>query len=225
MSELKFSLIGIYGGTFDPIHYGHLRIAEELTDIIGFQTIHFIPSGSPRLRRDPFASRYHRLMMARLAIKNNSKFILDAREINREGKSSSVESLREYKYESGDDKTALCFIIGIDAFMKLPLWYCWRELFTLCHFIIVHRPGRISMMNQDTLPQDLKKECASRWVTSANDLKRQSSGLVFAASTSLLDISATTIRSFLSAEKSARYLLPDAVLDYINIHHLYSGEK
>ena len=91
----KIPVVGIYGGTFDPIHYGHLRIAEELLDIIGLSRVIFVPSGAPRLRAVPEASKHHRSEMIRLAIQGNSLFSLDEREINRPGMSTTVESLRE----------------------------------------------------------------------------------------------------------------------------------
>ena len=161
--------------------------------------------------------------MAHLAIQDNTKFSIDEREISRPGATTTVASLREYRLEFGE-KAALCFIMGIDVFLKLHLWYCWQELFRLCHFVIVGRPGNAHVMNNEVLPRALRNECMSRWVTNANELERQSGGLVFAAKTSLLEISATQIRSLVASDKSVRYLLPEIVYDYIKINHLYVGE-
>ncbi len=223
MAQVKFPLVGIYGGTFDPIHYGHLRIAEELLEIVDFHQFYFVPSGEPRLRNIPFASKCDRKTMVHLATQDNARFSVDERELNRAGETVTVASLREYRREFGED-TALCFIVGIDAFVKLHQWHCWQELFKLCHFVIVGRPGNLHVLNNEALPQVLKNECMSRWVTHANELARQSGGLVFAAKTSLLEISATQIRLLIASGRSARYLLPEIVYDYIKTNHLYIGE-
>jgi nicotinate-nucleotide adenylyltransferase len=215
------SLIGIFGGTFDPIHYGHLRIAEEVAEMIHVRKVHFIPAGCPRLRCPPKASLQHRAAMVGLAIQDNPRFILDEREIRRPGVSYSVESLRELKQELGEDVT-LCFVTGADAFMNLASWHKWRELFGLCHFIIAARPGHVLSENPDILSQELGTECAPRWVSSVDSLRHATSGMIFIAQTTLLDISATVIRARVAAGKSIRYLIPDAALDYIAANHLYS---
>jgi nicotinate-nucleotide adenylyltransferase len=131
--------------------------------------------------------------------------------------------LRELKQELGEDVT-LCFVTGADAFMNLASWHKWRELFGLCHFIIAARPGHAFTENPDILPQELNAECARRWVSSVDSLKQATSGMIFIAQTTLLDISATVIRARVAAGKSVRYLIPDAALDYIAANHLYSGK-
>jgi nicotinate-nucleotide adenylyltransferase len=221
MPSSGHSLIGIFGGTFDPIHYGHLRIAEEVAEMIDVRKMHFIPAGYPRLRGSPEASLQHRTAMVGLAIEGNPRFILDEREIRRPGVSYSVESLRELKQELGEDAT-LCFVTGADAFMNLASWHRWRELFELCHFIIAARPGHVLTENLDILPQELSAECAPRWVSSVDSLRHATSGMIFIAQTTLLDISATVIRARVAAGKSIRYLIPDVALDYIAVNHLYS---
>lgn len=222
--RLESSLIGVFGGTFDPIHYGHLRIAEEIAEMIGLREMRFVPAGSPRLRSAPAASRQHRAAMVRLAIQSNSRFILDEREITRPGVSHTVDSLREIKQELGEN-VVLCFITGTDAFMKLEGWHDWRELFGLCHFIIAARPGHALATMHDALPRELKGECVQRWVSTMDSLRHASSGLIFIAPTTLLDISATTIRACVAAGKSTRYLIPEPVLNYIAANHLYSEEE
>ena len=116
MSNENYSLIGIYGGTFDSIHYGHLRLAEELNELLVLSKLVFIPSGSPRLRNAPVASKHHRAAMLSLAIQNNETFMLDDREMWRDGESYSVVTLREFREEVGSE-CALCFIMGCDAFL------------------------------------------------------------------------------------------------------------
>lgn len=220
----KMPLVGIYGGTFDPIHYGHLRVAEELVDTIGFDRFYFVPAGEPRLRGAPGASKHHRASMVALSIRNNPRFSLDDREIKHSGESTSVESLQEYHVEFGGN-AVLCFIMGADTFLKINYWYLWQELFQLCHLVIVDRPGSMRMIDRRDFPQEIQHACASRWTDDPSDLTRQCNGKIFFAQTTLLDISATRIRNLLAADKSIRYLLPDAVLNYIKTHYLYSGEN
>jgi len=217
------ALVGIYGGTFDPIHFGHLRVAEELVDNIPFNRFFFVPAGEPRLRDAPVAPKSQRARMVELAIQDNPLFFLDKREINREGVSMTVESLKEY-YADYEGKAALCFIIGADSFLKVHQWCNWKEIFQLCHLIIVDRPGSMLMKNETNLPEELQQACASRWVSCPSSLTSKSYGLIYVAPTTLLDISATHIRGLVTAGKSIRYLLPDTIIHYIRTHHLYTGE-
>ncbi|MEE9548613.1 MAG: nicotinate-nucleotide adenylyltransferase, partial [Nitrosomonadaceae bacterium] len=175
MSKSKLPLVGIFGGTFDPIHYGHLRVAEEIIEAIGLQKMYFIPAGVPPLRHAPIASPQHRAEIVRIAIQDNSRFVLDEREINRGGISYSIDSLYELKQELGK-KIVLCFVIGVDAFIKLDEWNNWHELFNLCHFIIAARPGHVLTSNHDVLPKELKDECSRRWVSSVDSLRNTTSG-------------------------------------------------
>ena len=220
-NKTDYSLIGIYGGTFDPIHYGHLRAAEELVEAMDLSALYFIPSGSPRLRQTPLVSKHHRVAMLRTAIQNNAKFTLDEREIRRPGESRSVVTLRELRHELAKN-FVLCFLMGTDVFLKFSKWHCWRELFKLCHIVIVDRPGYISAMNNNGLPQELMQEYMRRQASHVSELKNASSGLVLTVPTTMLDISATAIRANIANRKSIRYLLPDTVLEYIETNHLYS---
>jgi len=216
------SLVGIFGGTFDPIHCGHLRIAEEIVAALSLREMRFMPAGMPRLRQPPIASPQQRAAMVRVAIQGNVRLVLDEREIKRPGTSATVESLRELKQELGENIT-LCFVTGADAFMNLNQWHCWRELFGLCHFIIAARPGHALKNGGDALPQPLREECSPRWVSNADKLKNATSGLIFVAPTTLLDVSASTLRARIAAKENVRHLLPDAVLDYIETNRLYLG--
>ncbi len=228
MTEVTaYSLIGIYGGTFDPVHYGHLRIAEELVEILQLSHLFFLPAGHPRLRSSPMVTGAHRVAMLQEAIRGNAMFSVDDREIKRPGETYSVESLLEISQEKHklNEHIALCFIIGADAFIKLPYWYHWQQLFELCHLVIVNRPGAIPINHLSDLPAELKAICQARKTTSAIELKNSPYGRIFIASTTLLDISSTKIRNLIAAGKSARYLLPESVIDYIYQHNFYAGEK
>lgn len=140
MGDTGARLTGIFGGTFDPIHYGHLRVAEEISELADLAEMRFVPAALPRLRPPPVAEVHHRVEMVRLAIDGNSRFILDLRETRRHGTSYSIDTLREMKQQLGDE-AILCFMLGADAFIKLAQWQSWRELFRLCHFIVAARPG------------------------------------------------------------------------------------
>ena len=223
MSKENYSLMGIYGGTFDPIHYGHLRIAEELNETLGFSKLVFVPSGSPLLRNAPIASKYHRVAMLSAAIQDNETFLLDEREVERDGESYSVVTLREFRKEAGNE-CALCFIMGSDVFLNLSKWHCWLEMFELCHVIIAERPGYLSTFN-NKMPSELTEALMTRQTSSIDDLKGSSHGLIFVAPTTLQDISATVIRESIAANQSIRYLTPDAVLEYIKTNRLYSGKE
>ena len=227
MAEItRYSLTGIYGGTFDPIHYGHLRIAEELADIVELNHLFFLPAGRPRLRNPPFVAGEHRVAMLQEAIRGNTRFSVDDREVRRPGETYSVESLREIRQEyEASESVALCFITGTDAFIKLPYWHRWRELFELCHLIIVNRPGSVPIRYPSDLPDELRGVCQDRWTTMADELKNSPVGLIFTAPTTLLDISSTSIRNIIASGKSARYLLPESVLNYIDKYGFYAGGK
>ena len=220
MSNSGAPLVGIFGGTFDPIHYGHLRIAEEIVKTVGLQKLYFVPAGMPRLRHSPVASPQHRVEIVRLAIQKNPDFVLDEREINRGGVSYSIDTVREFKQEFGEE-IRLCFVLGADAFINLPEWNNWKELFNLCHFIVSTRPGYTLTLIKELLSKELREECSQRWVSNTESLRKDTSGLIFIASTTMLDISATSIRAHIAVGRSVRYLVPDIAVNYISENKLY----
>ena len=220
MSNSGSPLVGIFGGTFDPIHYGHLRVAEEIVETVGLQKMYFVPAGMPRLRYSPVASSQHRVEIVRLAIQKNPDFVLDKREIYRDGVSYSIDTVREFKQEFGEE-VRLCFILGADAFIKLPEWNNWKELFNLCHFIVSSRPGYSLTLIKELLSKELREECSQRWVSNTESLKKDTSGLIFIASTTMLDISATSIRAHIAAGRSVRHLVPSVTVNYISENKLY----
>lgn len=223
--KTEYDLIGIYGGTFDPIHYGHLRIAEELVESLQFDELYFLPAGQPRLRNQPIASQHQRCVMLNKAIRNNEKLKLDTREMRESGENYSVETLKKLNQEYAERRVAFCFIVGADAFIKLPNWYHWHDLFKLCHLIVVNRPGFSLINKQADLPYELTVECQNRWIDQVDLLKQKASGFVYCAATTPSAISATVIRHAILTGKSIRYLLPDSVIKYIYRYHVYPGEK
>mgnify|MGYP003971491809 FL=1 len=220
MSNSGSPLVGIFGGTFDPIHYGHLRVAEEIVETVGLQKMYFVPAGMPRLRYSPVASSQHRVEIVRLAIQKNPDFVLDEREIYRDGVSYSIDTVREFKQEFGEE-IRLCLVLGADAFIKLPEWNNWKELFNLCHFIVSTRPGYTFTLIKELLSKELREECSQRWVSNTETLKKETSGLIFIASTTMLDISATSIRAHIAAGRSVRHLVPSVTVNYISENKLY----
>jgi nicotinate-nucleotide adenylyltransferase len=211
--------IGVLGGTFDPVHLAHLRLAEELADAIGLAKVRFIPTGAPPHRGTPRVSGAHRMEMVRLALAGNPRFEADDREIRREGVCYTFDTLNELRAELGD--RPLCLLMGSDAFSALTTWHRWEELFDLAHIVIAHRPGFSLQQLQSSLPGPLRKIYLQRLAASTGILRRDSGGAVYAREITALDIAATPIRGLLAGGGSARYLVPDAVLDYIETNRLY----
>ena len=207
------------GGTFDPVHCAHLRLAEELADGIGLSKIRFIPTGAPPHRGTPRVIGVHRMEMVRLAIAGNPRFEADDREIRRQGVCYTFDTLNEIRAELGD--RPLCLLMGSDAFSALTTWHRWEELFDLAHIVIAHRPGFSLQQLQSSLPGPLRKIYLQRLAASTRILRRDSAGTIYAREITALDIAATQIRGLLAGGGSARYLVPDAVLDYIETHRLY----
>jgi nicotinate-nucleotide adenylyltransferase len=210
--------IGILGGTFDPIHFGHLRLAEEVAQQLALSVVRFIPSGKPWHRDPPGATPEQRLEMVRCAIAGNPDFVLDEREVRKNSPGYTVETLTELRREMGGEQP-MCLLLGADAFLGLPTWHRWRELFELAHIVIAHRPG-FSLL-QEQMDGLLREEIEPRMSTDASSLQGLSGGLVMTCPITPLAISATAIRAGIGAGRSPRYLLPESVLDYIQTHQLY----
>lgn len=206
--------IGIFGGTFDPVHHGHLRAALEAKELLGLEDFRMLPAGNPALRSSTGASSAHRLAMLRLAISSCPGFSIDDREIARAGKSYMVDTLREIRSESGD--APLLLIIGQDAANGLDSWHEWRSLFSLAHLVIMHRPG-----SAVSWAGELREFMEGRLTDQVRELKESSAGRVLPLAVTQLAISSTGIREMLSSGLSPRYLLPDQVIDYIFEKQLY----
>lgn len=212
--------IGIFGGTFDPIHYGHLRLAEEIIEAAKLSEVRFLPSGTPPHRASPGASAEHRVAMAELAVAGNARFTVDARETQRAGPGYTFDTLTELRREVGADRP-LALLLGADAFLELATWHRWRALFDLTHIVVAYRPGFPIDTWQARMPEPLAHEYSIRSMQQPLAVHLAPAGGIAAVSMTGLDISATFLRGALSAGASVRYLLPDAVLDYIQSHGLY----
>ncbi len=206
-------MIGVFGGTFDPIHYGHLRSALDVQQALGLRQVRFIPSFIPPHRAKPGASALQRLDMLQLAIVDQPGFVVDTRELDRGGPSYMVDTLASLRDELGDEPIAL--ILGQDAFAKLDRWHQWRRINELAHVVVVSRPG-------GTLPQTgpLAELLAQRRCDQLALLQEHSAAKLWVQEVTSLDISATKIRA-LAKQSGFRFLTPEPVREYIEAQGLY----
>ena len=211
--------IGIVGGTFNPVHLGHLRAAEEVAESLQLGQVIFMPAAKPPHKSAAgLASFDHRWRMLELAISGNPRFVLSDLEHQRPGKSYSVETLTQLSGEYGGDE-GLYFVLGLDAFLELPTWKSYRELFNLCHFIVVARPG----FTPESLGEMLKTEIDDSYYfdPEVQGYVHPNRYVVYYREITLLDISSSNIRNLLANGCSVRYLLPDKVEHYIRQQGLY----
>lgn len=197
--------LAIFGGTFDPIHLGHLCVAWEASELLDADVL-MMPSGVPPHRPAPIASALQRLALLQVALRDQSRLILDARELARSGPSYTVDTLLELRAEHGD--RPLVLLVGADAFAGLSSWHDWRRLFELAHVGVLSRPGE-----QAALPQELQREASDRWVDGSAALQSTPAGRVLALSVTPLQISATRIRQLLACGRQPRYQLPSGLFD------------
>jgi nicotinate-nucleotide adenylyltransferase len=212
--------IGIFGGTFDPIHNGHLRLAQEALEQCSLGEVRFIPSGTPPHRVAPLAAATHRLQMVKLAIANQPGFELDEREVGRTDKCYSVDTFAALRAELGQQQP-LCLLLGSDAFLQLHTWHEWTRLFELAHIVVMQRPGRPVGNLMVQADENLHRQYQTRLAPAPRLLHESANGLVVVLDMPQLDISATDIRSRVAQNKNLRYLLPDTVAHYIQINKLY----
>ncbi len=189
-----------------------------MAEAIGLDQVRFVPAGQPPHRGAPHTGARHRLEMTRRAVAGNPRFRVDDREIRRAAPSYTVESLTALRAELGEPQP-IWLLLGADAFLGLPGWHAWQRLFALAHIAVAERPGA-PLMQSDALPETLRREIAARRV--AEGSAAGPAGSVLLHRMTPLAISATAIRDALAQGKSARYLLPDAVLDYIQENRLYA---
>jgi nicotinate-nucleotide adenylyltransferase len=205
--------IGILGGTFDPIHFGHLRAAQEIYERLELDEMRLMPCKQPPHRALPMASASDRLTMVRLAAKD-TPFIVDDREMQRKGPSYSVDTLISLRNEF--PKASLCLIIGVDAFLGLPTWHEWQKIIQLANIVVMHRSG-----------WDIPTTGAVAELLAKHQLKTNEKMVDFTAqkiteqAITSLEIAASTIRSLIQAGHSPDFLLPSRVIDYIKQHQLY----
>jgi nicotinate-nucleotide adenylyltransferase len=210
--------IGVFGGTFDPIHCGHLRTAFELWQELKLAEVRFLPTGSPPHRERLYASAELRLEMVRAAVADQSGFIVDDREVRRSGVSYSVDTLAELRAEY--PQRSLCLLLGMDAFLGLPGWHRWRELLTLAHIVVAHRPG---WRAPTTGP--LGELMLDHGTGSILALHQEPAGRVYVRAVTQLEISSTELRTLITGAGDPRYLVPDAVRKIILETRCYAARQ
>jgi len=210
--------VAVFGGTFDPVHFGHLRSALELVDVLNLKELRFMPAAQPPHRGAPVVSAEHRAAMLDLAVAGEPRLRCDRRELKRDGPSYSVLSLQELREEIGPDRP-LCMVLGADALAGLPRWHRWEEVFELAHLVALARPGW-DWPGEAALTRLLRERRVE-----APALAAAPAGGLCLQTLRPWDISATAIRGLLQSGLSPRYLLPERVLDYINEHALYRDQQ
>ena len=210
-------MIGIFGGTFDPVHFGHLRPALDVKQALGLREMRLIPAFQPPHREQPEANPGQRLTMLRAAVGSESDLLVDACEMQREGESFMVDTLTLLREEVGDEP--MCLVLGADAFLQLDSWHQWEKILQLAHVVVTHRPGwELDVNGASETIQQLWRE---RHVEDAAEFKSSPVGRIISLTVTPLEISATKIRALVAAGNSPRYLVPDAVWNLIRMHGLY----
>jgi nicotinate-nucleotide adenylyltransferase len=205
-----YRLSGILGGTFDPVHHAHLRLALEAREQAGLDEIRLIPAARPPHRQPPVASPEQRLAMLQAALADTPGLLADGRELARPGASYTVDTLLELQAPD----TALCLLVGMDAFAGLPSWNRWTRLIELAHLLVVKRPGA-------ELQGEMREYLQQHQAADAAELRHCRAGLILPLDLPPLDISASYIRSLIAQGRDPRYLLPDAVLRLIRAGGFY----
>ena len=209
------SPIGIFGGTFDPIHYGHLRSAFEMMQVLRLSEVRFFPSGDPPHRGGTYATAQVRLEMVRAATSGQPGFVVDDREMRRDGPSYTIDTLVSLRKEHPE--ASLGLIIGMDAFLGLTSWYRWDELLDLAHIIVAHRPGWRAP-DMGALGDIIDRHGTHH----IDDLHDNSHGQIHIHAVTQLEISSTEIRDIVAAGRDPRFLMPDVVRDIIADNHCYT---
>jgi nicotinate-nucleotide adenylyltransferase len=207
---------GIFGGTFDPIHIGHLRVAEEIREIFSLEKIYFVPGGiPPHKRRRKITVAEERVRMVKAALKGNRFFQISEIETKRSGPSYTIDTLKAFKKRFDE----VYFIIGIDAFSQIDTWHLYRELFYHTNFIVMTRPSGKQQAILEMLPTDVRKE-----IRKSNDAMcaHRSGRKIYLHDITQIDISSTKIKELLKKHRSIRYLVPASVEKIITERGLYN---
>lgn len=210
--------LGILGGTFDPVHCGHLRLALEVREQLSLDHVRLLPAPNPRLRGTPHADASHRLALLHAAVDDEAGLEVDARELDRDGPTYTVDTLETLRREFPE--TAIVFILGMDSFRRLDQWHRWRELPRLAHLAVAHRPG-------GTLPDsgpvaELLEDCRC---DDAASLTAEPAGSILVCAPPLLEISATRVRALIAEGRSIRFLVPDKVIELIKRSRCYEDAE
>lgn len=206
--------LGIFGGTFDPVHIGHLRLALELKQQLALDEMRLLPCHLPPHRASPSVTSDVRVQMLQLALRDCTELQLDTRELAHDKPSYTYDTLCELRAELGAE-TSISFCMGADSFAQLATWHRWQELIRLAHIVVVSRPG------WELLETGVVAELLNRHQSDAAIIAQQAAGAVVVLTPRLLPISSTEIRALIKAEQSPQFLVPDAVWSFIREHNLY----
>lgn len=211
--------VGLFGGTFNPVHWGHLRSAEEIRELFNLEQVIFIPTNiSPHKKSQELVSPHHRLTMLTLAVEGNPFFSASDIELKRAGTSYSIETMNYFK-KTAQEELVPFFIVGVDAFLEISTWKKYQELFSLCNFIVMTRPGYAIKEQEQLIPHQVKKEFS--YCPDERRFIHSSQFSIYLAEITALDISSQSIRTQVKNRRSVTYLLPHAVENYIEEHVLY----
>ena len=210
--------LGIFGGTFDPVHFGHLNPVRETASALGLEQVRFVPAANPPHRSEPVASTHDRLAMIRLALKDYPEFRIDERELNRTGSSYTINTLESFRAQFGDN-LPIMMLVGADVFNEFNTWHQWQQIPDLAHIIVMTRPG------YPVVDASFFENPNWKISKNVNDLHSQPQGLVFFQDVTPINISATKIRSLLekkmTADTGLSQALPPSVIEYIKLNNLY----
>jgi len=212
-------MLGIFGGSFDPPHFGHIKSALGLIERFDFEQIRFIPCQLSPLKETVHASAEHRWQMLSLVCHSNEKLIADDRELKRKAPSYTIDTLLELR-EEFDDQQSLVLIVGVDAFFSFCRWHRYTEILTLCHIMLIQRPG----YSMREYPEE--SECEKEYynLNNTDDIKvleNTPNGKIYASDLDEIDVSSTKIRRIISEGQQPKYLLPGNVWNYIHRNKLY----
>jgi nicotinate-nucleotide adenylyltransferase len=210
--------LGLFGGTFDPIHHGHLRTAFELLRALKLGEVRFLPTGNPPHRDHTSADAAQRLEMVRAAVADQRGFTVDDRETRRTGPSYSVDTLTELRSEF--PTRPLCLLLGMDAFLGLPHWHRWKEIFDLAHVVVAHRPGW-----KAPTQGPLGEVMVDRGTGGIRDLHDSTAGRIFVHAVTQLEISSTELRQLIAGGGDPRYLVPDSVREVLRRMGCYARRQ
>lgn len=213
---LAVNMIALLGGSFDPVHLGHLEVANDVRRRLGAEDFRMLPAGRPPHRECTYASPAHRLEMLRLALREYPALAIDRREIDRPGPSWMVDTLAGLRHEHPD--SSLCLVIGQDAANQLDSWREWRRLCALAHLVIMTRADQATQYSVK-----LAQELEPRLVNDPSELSRRAAGLVWPVQVRAIDISSTSVRERIAAGLPLDGWLPPAVQAYIAQHGLYGA--
>ena len=205
--------LGLLGGAFDPVHMGHLRGAIAVREQLGLERVDLLPAAQSPLKAAATVTAADRLAMLEAAVRGVPGLGVDARELNREGPSYTVDTLIELRHEVGDSRP-LIWIVGTDILPALPRWSRWRQLLELAHLVIVKRPGAES-------PPLAVRQWLDQHRVDQNALLAAAAGGVMTLDQPVLDIASSDIRGLLAAGRDPRFLLPEVVMEYIKRHNLF----